>query len=109
LESIAQLMRGKSRPKLPAFRLEYWMDIALSVHDAFGHVAAHTAEHCFIGFVLDHDHQWLLLDEVATLARRDRSQLILDIDAVNRVDADDAYTRSVVRLANERKTDSLTS
>ena len=77
-----------------------------SVSDIYGYVNILTermeSSITFIGEVEDMDIESIILKTYGTFSSRDRSQLLIKIDEITRVDADAQYERSVKFLASSR-------
>lgn len=101
--SIQQLVQvQKSTATAPSIDLRSLMAVIESIQTVFGYVNVLTErmhdDITFIGEVEAMDEQALVLHEYGTMATRARSQLLLRMDDISRIDADAAYERSIHTL-----------
>lgn len=105
-QSIAELVAAAgSTPTAPLLVLDSIQSILNSVFTAFGYVNV-LAERMnesisFIGEIEDLDQEHLVLRTYGTYSSRDRSNILLNISEITRIDADAAYEKGVAYLAKK--------
>jgi len=55
----------------------------------------------FIGKVLDHDNDFIQVSAYGTMSSLDKSELLLRLDDITRIDVDTIYSNKIVRLVEE--------
>ena len=74
--------------------------------DRFGHVSLHVErpgqQMCFIGQVIELDDDFIRMNQYGTLKRMDRSELLIRVDEITRVEAGGKYERKLIGCAFER-------
>jgi hypothetical protein len=104
--SIEELVAAAgTTPTAPPLVLDSIQSILKSVSSAFGYVNV-LAERMdgsitFIGEIMGLDEGHLVLHTFGTFSSRDRSNLLLNISEITRIDADAAYEKSVAYLAKK--------
>lgn len=92
--------------KAPKLELTSIKGILTSIQSVYGYVNVHTEfldeDYCFIGKLIEQDHEWVSLLAFGTKSNRDTNSLLLSKEEITRVDAGAKYEESIKYLALEK-------